>query len=453
MIFHYVILKFLNKEELIIVAKTCKAAQKEIKSFLVISRCLNYSISEMLHPKTTNQLFNHDSIISRTILRHIGYEWNKMWSNHPLCTIYYYNCIIENNCLFECSLCNGIFCDYRNIIEHIESRHFSNGTDLYNNHCCYCGLKTNKLYEHVLKTHLILICNNFQQNMHRNAMFKKRPLNYMEQCLFKSTINYSSKTWGIFDAKQTLLNLKNYFFYNEWKNIIFNTKCKYVLAGGCLLYCLSKKVHYNQKHKADMDFFAIQTNFDQYKNSIIDITNNFQKHNINFLIERPSKYVTNLYINFRLNFTNFEFSKVQWSNSNIKQSCNKMQLIWLGNSITEDQLLCKYFDIEASQIMFDGEKILCSFAFVESLRTETIINYKYTNIKKLDHIHKPRSNKYLQRGFVNLNPRGLHDKHVVQNEKELKYYQKQVMKEQGVYFLLNHDMQNQRDLLKAYLER
>lgn len=82
----------------------------------------------------------------------------------------------------------------------------------------------------------------------------------------------------------------------------------------------------------------------------------------------------------------------------------KLQFVFIRNNCSVSSLMSN-FDIDATQLSFDGENVLATRAAIESLSTKTIIHYGLTR-DQADYPHFAlRLNKYLQRGFHLLTPR------------------------------------------------
>ena len=83
----------------------------------------------------------------------------------------------------------------------------------------------------------------------------------------------------------------------------------------------------------------------------------------------------------------------------------KLQFIWTTRDHDKWTILANMFDLDCCQCGFDGNNVLCSYAFIQSINTQSMINYKLTNNAAMRNNFLPRTQKYYQRGFDLLVPK------------------------------------------------
>ena len=199
----------------------------------------------------------------------------------------------------------------------------------------------------------------------------------------------------------------------------------------------------------DLDLFCIE----QSKEEWLQIVDDFKKqmNDMNYFT-RSSKSKLNVY-NVKVNFS---------QNKDLEKWIH-FQFIWIGEAFLPWTIL-HIFDIDCCQIGFDGEQLLCTPAFLEAIKTQTIINYK-TNM--YCNRFSQRLRKYNQRNFSILLPINFYRDETRKNQIEKKKEAKKIIhlcyKENGnsiddlyVYGLqLNQDYFNIRkmfvDIFKNYI--
>ena len=131
--------------------------------------------------------------------------------------------------------------------------------------------------------------------------------------------------------------------------------------------------------------------------------------------------------------------------------------------------------MEPCQLSFNGKTLNCTYAFIQSINTRTMINYKYYPLDKFKDIYEPRTNKYIQRLFKLLRPRRYISLYIifilsiyllnmylcflnffsklvyVNNINELMNMQKDQTDEH--YLLLNHDLFQQRENIRKFFKK
>eukprot|EP01084_Bolivina_argentea_P036142 66906_1 len=281
-------------------------------------------------------------------------------------------------------------------------------------------------------------------NADKISPFKRRNLNVYEQTLFKNVNELNEEKQCtkpqetsslIYNHQEFIINLEKETNYSEWKDIIFDDKDnkRFFLAGGKVLKCLLKSYQASKKLQ-DLDFFACNMDYNEFTWNVQEIISQFQANG--FAVTKPEfaydedtyeSHVVNLYVNFSpTNISDQIFkakhdyfhklhplhpNKDDFNNRSshfrrliqrgnlirlLREIKHKHKLKCIQNGETSWQKLqfihiCKgynpwsilhVFDIDACQVGFDGNDVLSTYAFVESINTNTMINYKL-----IDNIH------------------------------------------------------------------
>ena len=258
-------------------------------------------------------------------------------------------------------------------------------------------------------------------HIHHNIdMFRPRELTDLEKYLFK--YNDQDRDQQVCD--ELLVNdfetfkdeLREHFYYDSWRDLIFpagNKNAKFFLAGGSVLKCISKyhhqKVENNEEKKMkDLDLFAIGIENYLFRREIFRIKLALRAHGYKVVHGVDSKSVfyhkscvENLFINFA-NLPSKVSNKLTGKDNEIiiKQEgfWTQMQFIWIGEGFKPWSIL-HIFDLDCCQVGFDGDNVVSKFAFLQSITTNTMINYKLLNNSFMKNTFLPRTKKYSKRGF------------------------------------------------------
>lgn len=244
-----------------------------------------------------------------------------------------------------------------------------------------------QMMEHIIKRDIhpltlqLFDVYNFSFSSSTNSMHRNNINN--KQCLINNFNEFSQE-------------LTNRFYYNKWKDLI--NWDHFVLAGGSALKCILKNTFISNNSDHDIDLFAYRlTKYEFYEQ-----VRKFSSRNCEFTIEyfcRDQRHydynkflVHTAVLNFDLNGDDPQIVKLQF--------------IWRSQSTPESIL--NNFDLDCCQVAFIGDnenhkaKCLCTFAFIQSISTETMICYKLINNKLDLRKNINRICKYAKRGFNKL---------------------------------------------------
>ena len=247
---------------------------------------------------------------------------------------------------------------------------------------------------------------------------------------------------------QTFLSLLNQrFHYQKWKDILQNGRGdkgkaynipddsfgNWFLAGGSVLYCIMKNARQETGIK-DLDFFAVHMFEYQFWEKIFMIAVFFQSRGYETFFANNMKnsykklIVIDLYVNFSDKKSRIDKNTLPQyhddcyygqrsdhrfiggrKNGDIVEKYesdiwSKFQFIYNGQWNCPSTILSILFDLDCCQVGFDGYKVLCSYAFIQSITTQTMIYYKLRNNTSERDLYIKRIKKYYQRGFDLLIP-------------------------------------------------
>lgn len=403
---------------------TCKSLCSIISQYskmqLLLQHNMHYNkfiddTPELLTPILYNTLIPFQSTeLFQLICRCISYNWN--WQISPqkqpyrLCKIYTYEFITKINNYYQCNICGAHFINKKFVNLHMEQTHYCLHTldtrDAYcsNKQCMFCKKKFKRLTQHSHKMHWKQIIPLLKVNVAQEKNFTYRKLNASEIALFHvlhnkhphiNECNVAINSAYIFIQKLDLL-----YHYSKWKDIIFQKQFQFILAGGSVLHCLRK---YNvQTTIGDLDFFALHMTYEEYKSAINILLNKLHAKGFQFTVKKSSPIIINVYINFLNENNNINIQL----NQNEFEKWTKFQFIWM-NKMNPSMLLTIIFDLEPCQVAFDGLSLFSTYAFIQSITTNTMINYKYAINQELVCLHERRNIKYINKGFVLLTPKKL----------------------------------------------
>eukprot|EP01084_Bolivina_argentea_P083558 151287_1 len=266
---------------------------------------------------------------------------------------------------------------------------------------------------------------NVFQNKH---LFHFRELNNLETRIFiadtslaqHTNFNINCNNKPIVDNMDTFIEqLHHHFYYKHWKHFIFDDTNKLFLAGGSVLKCIQKindndvKLKYSSKKMQDLDFFAIHASKEDFIKKIKKIVSLMERLGATVVFKNNFKneqHIQNVYVNFSENksvISNSLIDKSGGVDEELFEIVHKtieeegfwtdLQFIYLG--LYEHWSVLHLFDLDCCQIGFDGAHVLCTYAFLQSINTQTMINYKLTNNTYLINTIAKRSIKYSGKGF------------------------------------------------------
>eukprot|EP01084_Bolivina_argentea_P303283 523579_1 len=90
-------------------------------------------------------------------------------------------------------------------------------------------------------------------------------------------------------------------------------------------------------------------------------------------------------------------------NSQNSQNWQQLQFIHISE-VSKPWSVLHVFDLDCCQVGFDGHNVLSTHAFMQSINTQTLLNYKFINNIHLQDLFTERTRKYCHRGFNVISP-------------------------------------------------
>ena len=272
-------------------------------------------------------------------------------------------------------------------------------------------------------------------------------------------------TITIFNKDEVIENMNTLYHYKKWKDFIPKNNLnqwKFFIAGGSLLSCIYKKYYseiknktYINKNTIDVDLFMCGRNINGDSITVEDFYQGVREFvkkiaiNYHTIVEPVNteypKYfkVINVFVDFSekikyFNNTHFSQEKIiqnfyfdnfltvdafppkeetlevkqkkflrEETQKNMKNNMQekiylKFQFVYIQNGVDNINSILHCFDLDCTQIGYDGNNFVCTWAFTQALATGTILNYELKNY--LNEYVKKRINKYYNRGFNVLVP-------------------------------------------------
>lgn len=216
------------------------------------------------------------------------------------------------------------------------------------------------------------------------------------------------------DEKEFKKALNKKFKYDTWAKLI--EWDNFFMVGGSVLNCLLQN-EFKAKNQ-DMDFFFSGDDYSDFTNFLEKFEKNLTK-----IATGKVKYGEN------------DSQYVKTFSANVKRKKLQFQFIWYDDDM-DPNIILHIFDLDACQVGWNGEEVLGTPSFVQSLTTSTMINYKLVNNGEVLNF-LPRTIKYLQRGFTLLTPKQF-DMNIIAKGK-VGEEKKQDIKCEYTGFLLNND--------------
>lgn len=249
---------------------------------------------------------------------------------------------------------------------------------------------------------------------------------HVENTRNKIQQKYTQDVSSINNPNTFIKRLNERFFYKKWNDIVFTLPKygKFCLAGGSVLYCILKHVIPTETDSKlhglkDLDIFALGMNEEQFIHNITTIIKTFKQRGYLVICNKSSgeaiykPNITNVYV--KINQYKTKVRKHHPNENTFDNNINiikneeymnwiHLQFVYCGSFCKLFQILNIYFDIDACQVAFNGNEVLCSYAFIQSVSTMTIMsNSLINNPLAFDRfIHRIR--KYYARGFDILVP-------------------------------------------------
>lgn len=232
-------------------------------------------------------------------------------------------------------------------------------------------------------------------------LFEKRELNNYETKLFDTPKKCSPKS--ICSQKEFEANLNKFFKFKKWKDLI-DWKLFY-LVGGSVLKCVLKEPF--KSRNQDVDFFFVGSDYQEYE----DFINEFEDSADDFEAKEIKEMGEYEFYDEKFGIkTNRDSHRLKLENQYVRSFhlkiddfSIKFQFIFYHDKMKPNRIM-NIFDLDCCQVGYNGEKVLCTFPFVQSINTGTMINYKLINSEDDVKNFLPRTKKYLERGFELIYP-------------------------------------------------
>ena len=326
---------------------------------------------------------------------------------------------------------------------HIGSVFFSLLSYSWASHCLMQNeLSKQEIFRNECKMYRNISVHSCPSLRNENA-WKSRVIN-LESYFFKSysnsnnnknnVLNSNHKEKAINDFETFKKKMDLYFEMNQWHEFVdWN---QFMIAGGSILRCLCPFVdkifhrhhhrhhhhhHHNHHHyqckkkntlhnncaaMQDIDFFAVGCDsIHSFKKNVDAFISKLKtKHSNSRIILMPlqkiSKNITDLKDRHNKRLVKVFTYGIQFNSSfsSSLSSFRKIQFIWSNDNYSRWGIL-NLFDLSCCQVGFDGTKVICTPAFMHSIRTRHAISYKVIESKSRRDSFVPRIRKYMNRGF------------------------------------------------------
>eukprot|EP01083_Nonionella_stella_P284858 969722_1 len=327
------------------------------------------------------------------------------------------------------------------------------GIKCYNQMTLYCASSVFQTYCRVISYHWHLIwthrsrCDKHQNPIqhglsylhpHKNMkVFVGRDMNEDTMKLF--TLNPNQKyihdnrkndpSILIWDKKTFLFLLNEKWHLNKWKDIVFRSDKQHLLIGGSVCSALIKFIDKDWKRTKenqlqDLDFAMLHCSTGDARDRVNKMKSLFDSRGFPACVcDGGSKSIFNLVVNFTENESNTIQmdikNEIERSGKDIIENepfLTLFEFIVIGKHCDNWSFLHQ-IDLDCSQVGFDGQDVICTYAFLQSVTTQTIINYSLVN----DYWAMQRTNaiqrieKYYHRGFTLLAPKPFNFSHLDQS--------------------------------------
>ena len=241
------------------------------------------------------------------------------------------------------------------------------------------------------RQHLLNLFDNSQQylakrslNNIENQLFTsikiKKVNNALKVCLANKEYPFTLKCVKNFHQFET--TFKRLYYFEKWFDLI--NWHYFVISGSSVLACIINK-NWTQAKKHDVDIYS---------------------HSINYITFK--QYINKLHTTFS-NYYSYEcktYGHIVTFTLNIEKRTIILQFIFTCPSINLSSLnkIIENFDLDICQVLYNvkAKQILCTGAFIQSLKTEYIIPYYLMSNKVNQNIHILRIKKYIKKGFTKL---------------------------------------------------
>eukprot|EP01080_Neovahlkampfia_damariscottae_P007072 gene7072-11235_t len=204
-------------------------------------------------------------------------------------------------------------------------------------------------------------------------LISPRELNDYEKLNFKIYQNETPKAKSIVSFEKFLMNFKEHFHYDIWKDFI-NWDCFQVI-GGSVLKCLLEDSF--EDPNQDIDIFCTFPDFYEYDRFIEPFNTGMRKYGA------------------EEQHTNGYEDSVRTVKVKIKKKELKFQFVL-------NEMEYYNLDMDCCQIGFNGKQVMVTHSFIQSINTGTMMNYHLRDSMTTKSIN--RIEKYRKRGFSFLCP-------------------------------------------------
>ena len=242
------------------------------------------------------------------------------------------------------------------------------------------------------RQHLLNLFDHTEQYLTKRSLNKiekqlfnpikiKKVNNALRFCLASNECSFTLKCVNNFQQFETIFN--SLYCFNKWSDLI--NWHHFVISGSSVLAAVIQK-NWTQQKKHDIDIYSHSMNYITFK-----------------------KYITKLHatISNRYSYDYDDYERIATFTLNIEERKITLQFIFTCPSITIFTLnkIIENFDLDICQVLYNvnEKQILCTGAFIQSLKTEYIIPYYLMSNDKINQdVHILRIKKYIKKGFIKL---------------------------------------------------
>ena len=254
-----------------------------------------------------------------------------------------------------------------------------------------------------------------------------RTLNYYEKKIFKEFVNYKDLNLNncdeLLNSREKCINiLERRYSLSKWKEYV-DWSC-IVWAGGALLGAVDDNCNTGNEI-SDIDLFGYNVKGEAEMNELI--------HRFTFWLYKDGHEVSR--VSTTLPLTSLEVTFVD--------NGNKVKFDFIfRDDIFEISTVFNNFDLDICQLGYDGYNFVCTDAWIEAIRTRTMICATLPK-NEFDMKHcMYRIEKYIKRGYKLIIPHDVDPQKILQNIvcKTFTTKSKKVKKSSGVHWMFRHDI-------------
>eukprot|EP01083_Nonionella_stella_P295544 1004441_1 len=426
------IFSFLNIQSQVHLKNTCipmrhiiqqsdMCARITLSPFVEQTKHVDFTDVKQLLPMYDAKCYNQmalycNSSLFQTYCRLISYHWHLVWTRRGRSAGFTDTCPGKHGLTRFRTPESGYGCDTR--INHDGSR-FPPNTLMFGCRVCNYDL-CNACW--------IVVCGLGYLYPHNNMeVFLRRDMNDDTKQLFTlnpkqkytHTIDKNDSSALIWDKKTFLFLLNEKWHLNKWQDIVF-TSGKHLLFAGSVCSALVKFIDKQwqmtkENQLQDLNFAMLRCSISDARTRVNKMKSLFDSRGFPACIcDSGSKNTLNLVVNF----TEKESNIIQMNKKNkIDAIAGKdiiakepfltlFEFIAMGKHCGDWSFLHQ-IDLDCNQVAFDGQEVISTYAFLQSVTTQTIIDYSLVNdyqaMQRTNRIG--RVDKYYHRGFTLLAPK------------------------------------------------